>query len=81
MKNIFIYYLAFMIGPSILMYYLLSNENNVGFVIAILIYALIYRPIIDGLRLISKQVITKRQSWKLFIPFWHIKWMKDLYLS
>ncbi len=80
MKNIFIYYLAFMIGPGILMYYLLSNENNVGFVIAILIYALIYRPIIDGLRLISKQVITKRQFWKLFIPFWHAKWMKELYL-
>jgi len=80
MKNIFSYYLASIIGPFIFMFYLLYNENSVGFGISILIYALIYRPIIDGLRLVSKKIITKRESWKLFIPFRHVKWMKELYL-
>jgi len=80
MKQLLIYYMNSIITPFIIMLYLLEHEYKLWFVSVLFIYALIYRPIIDGLRLISKGVIPKSKFWYSFIPFWKIKWMKQLYL-
>ncbi|HLO57338.1 MAG TPA: hypothetical protein VK179_01220 [Bacteroidales bacterium] len=80
MKNLFIYYvvillpLAVLIWVAFLGYYLY-------FGIGILIYALLYRPLTDGLRLVAKGKIKKQEIGKAFIPFWTVKWFKSLYFS
>ena len=78
MKNLIIYYFTILIPLPILVWLAFSNKTN-SFVILLLFYALVYRPIIDGYRLIEKGVISKKGFWELFIPFWSIKWFKELY--
>jgi hypothetical protein len=47
----------------------------------ILLWAIIYRPIVDGIRLIKKGIINKNEFVKLFIPVWRRKWFKELYFE
>ena len=82
MKNTYAYYLAILLPliPVILMAYV--HHTIYAWVPLFLIYALIYRPLIDGMRLIQKGVIRKSEIWKLFVPiFYRSKWFKQLYFS
>ena len=47
----------------------------------LIIYILIYRPLINIFRLLSLSVIKEESAWRFFIPFHHTRYMKDLWLK
>ena len=55
-------------------------DNGVFFFSAVLIYALLYRPLLNMGRLMSLNVIGKKDAWKLFIPFYQNRYMKEIWL-
>ena len=81
-KNIFVYYLL-IVFPIIL----LGLGAKTGYISAtafsgaLLIYALIYHPIVSGLRLLQSGKINKSEFWKNFIPFWNDKYWTFLFFG
>jgi hypothetical protein len=69
MKNTLIYYLVILI-PVPIMIWLVLTDKTLWFVISLLFYALVFRPITDSYRLIKKEAIRKKDIWKLFVPFY-----------
>jgi len=82
MKNLLVYYLSITI-PLLVIFLLLKFQyiNSMTFAILMVLWALIYRPITDGIRLIEKGIIQKNEIWKLFIPFWRNNWFRELYFK
>jgi hypothetical protein len=81
MKSLFSYYFFAIILPVSIFYLFIKLDQSKLFVIFLLFYAIIYRPFIDGYKLLRKKKITKKELWKLVIGYGHIKWFKDLYLK
>lgn len=79
MKNLINYYIAILIPIPFLVWTLLNGQNLL-FLFLILSYY-VYRCLIDAFRLISIQVIEKKDFWKIFIPLWKIKYFKSLYFK
>jgi len=80
MKNIFVYYLAILLPIPLLI--LISNTaDSKWFVISLLIYAIPYRTLVDGLRLVNKKVLKWNEIWKLWVPWKFRELIKDLYFS
>tara|TARA_R100000750_G_C2291434_1_gene75095 strand:+ start:324 stop:572 length:249 start_codon:yes stop_codon:yes gene_type:complete len=82
MKNIFIYYLT-ILTPLAIIIWLNKTEsiNSKYFVGLLFFYLLIFRTYIDGKRLSDKNVIPKKDIWKMIIPGKHIEYFKELYLK
>jgi hypothetical protein len=73
------YYLV-ILAPFSLMIWLGLAEKALLFVVCLFLYALIFRPIVDSNRLIKKEVIRKKDIWKLFVPFYgRIIFFRELY--
>ena len=80
MKNVFVYYLTILLPIPILIW--ISNTGgSKWFVILILIYAIPYRTIVDGLRLVNKKVLKWNEIWKLWVPWKFRELIKELYFS
>lgn len=78
-KNIFVYYLAILLPIPALVYLAKEKESTV-FVICFFSYLLLYRPVVDRLRLLSKGVITMKEAKQFhFLGLSHT-YFKDLYL-
>lgn len=76
MKKLFIYYL-FVLLP---IFGIIMIHNSLVFCVVLSIYVLVYRPIIDYLRLKSLNIDENFYSY--FIPFYiHTKYFKKLYAS
>lgn len=76
MKKLLIYYLIILL-PIL---GLILVHNKFIFCIALLLYVIIYRPIVDYVRLKSLNINEKFSSF--FIPFYiHTKYFKKLYMS
>ena len=80
MKHNAVYYSAITL-PLILIGYALWKHQISLFVWGILLYVLVYRPLTDGFRLISRKVIRKDELWKMFIPVYNLKWQWYCYFS
>lgn len=82
MKNLLTYYVL-ILTPMGLIIWLVRTDliNPWGFVGLIFFYSLIYRTYIDGKRLADKNILQKKDSWKMMIPGSHIKYFKELYLK
>ena len=81
MKALINYYLL-ILTPVPIMAYLALNDIDPLFIISLFTYAIIYRPITDGIKLTQKGLIKGRKDyWKLFTGYAHIKWFKKLYLE
>lgn len=80
MKNIIVYYLAILL-PIPLLIWLSKTNNSDWFTILLLVYALPYRTLIDGMRLISKKLMGWNEIWKLFIPDQKIEYTRELYFK
>ncbi len=78
MKNLLVYYSAILI-PLLILFLLMNKINSVTFSVAILVWAGIYRPVVDGIRLIELGCIKKKDFWKTFLPFYKVKWFSKLY--
>lgn len=82
MKNIWVYYTAIFV-PLVLII-LLTNYNLLAswpFIIALFLYVFVYRTFVDGKRLVSKNIITNKDIWKLLIPGTRFEYFKALYLK
>ncbi|MHB1146219.1 MAG: hypothetical protein ACYC01_01340 [Lutibacter sp.] len=82
MKNLLTYYVL-ILTPIGLMIWLLKTDsiNSLGFIGLMFFYSLIYRTYIDGKRLNDKNIIQKKDIWKMMIPGSHMKYFKELYLK
>lgn len=82
MKSIMVYYLA-IATPLVALLLLLKTRDisPLTFTVLLLIWALIYRPLADGKRLIEKGVIQKKEIWKMFVPFFRYRWAIELYFE
>lgn len=78
MKNILIYYMAILIPLALIFWLAMSGHTN-WFAILLLIYAIPYRMLVDGQRLVSKKLIKWNESWKLFFPWNRYDYFKELY--
>lgn len=82
MKNIGIYYLTISIPLLLLVFgtrlhFLPAN----GFVVGILLYAIVYHPWITALRLYNLQKIGRKDIIKNFIPFWNFRYFKVIFMG
>jgi hypothetical protein len=80
LKYLFFYY--FMIVTPLLLLVLFAKMGSISstfFSIGLLIYTLIYHPVISGIRLMLLGKIDKSDFFKNFIPFWNLKYAKDLF--
>jgi hypothetical protein len=67
------------LGIILMMYKV--NKSPWFVITLLLIYALIYRPILHIFRLLRLKVIEKKDAWKLFIPFYPVKYIKALWFG
>ena len=82
MKNLFTYYLTILSPIGVLTY--LSRTDLVNptlFVLLLFFYVLIFRTYVDGKRLSDKNVIQKKDIWKMIIPGKRFEYFKELYLK
>lgn len=80
MKNISLYYVA-ILAPLLFIFWLSITDRQIWFAIVLVIYALPYRALVDGARLVSKNLIKWPDVWKLMIPGKKIEFTRDLYLK
>ena len=82
MKNIVVYYLVIIV-PLLGLFFAAREQWMSGwaFFVSILFYALVYRTLTDGARLIQKGIISRRDMRKLFLPGWRLTYFRALYLS
>jgi len=80
MKNLLYYYMQILL-PIPLIALFAAMDLTWIFLTFFIFYVLIYRPIIDGDKLVRKGLMNRSNRWKLLLPFWHIKYFKELYLS
>ncbi len=79
MKNLLIYYILILAPLGILFWlYKVDLINGNMFVGLFLFYALIYRTYIDGKKLADKNVIPKKDIWKMIIPGSRLEHFKEL---
>tara|TARA_B100000508_G_C11458340_1_gene277894 strand:+ start:712 stop:972 length:261 start_codon:yes stop_codon:yes gene_type:complete len=82
MKNTGLYYLIIVVPLLIILALMFSSkeeQNSITGIVSFFLYIFVYRPVIDWERLKSKNV--KIDKWyKLFIPFYRLKFYKELYL-
>lgn len=80
MKNLIVYYAIIFIPLGLLLYFAKTKQLGSGcFVVLLFVYAFIFRAITDYARLRSKNVIEKKQFWRILIPGSRIKYFKELY--
>jgi hypothetical protein len=82
MKKLFIYYLTILLPLGILIW--LSKTDLINptlFVFLLFFYALIFRTYVDGKRLADRNIIPKKDIWKMIIPGKRIEYFKELYLK
>lgn len=82
MKNLFVYYLVILVPIGLIFF--LNKADLISanvFVGLFFFYLLVYRTIVDGIRLFNKNIIPKKDIWKMIIPGNHVKYFKELYLK
>jgi hypothetical protein len=47
----------------------------------LMVYVLIYRPILHIFRLLQLKKIDERDAWKFFIPFYHNKYIRTIWFG
>jgi hypothetical protein len=80
MRSIFKYYVL-ILTPLLLLLGSMSRINNYWFVILLFVYAFLFRPFIDGNRLIQKGKLKPSEFYKLLNPLYPVRYFKDLYLN
>ncbi|MDG4951538.1 hypothetical protein NLM59_11450 [Weeksellaceae bacterium KMM 9724] len=82
MKNLFTFYIL-ILAPLGILFWLNKSDliNGTLFVGLIIFYALIYRTYTDGKRLADKNIIAKKDIWKMIIPGNRLEHFKELYLK
>ena len=81
MKSTILYYLVIIVPFVALLYFgELHKIDSALFTVLLLIYVFIYRAITDYLRLLSRNIIDRKDFWRTYMPSSRIKYFKALYL-
>ena len=80
MKKIIIYYLT-ILTPLVFLFWLSKTNNAKLFVGLLFFYAFIFRTYVDGKRLASKNIIPKKDIWKMIIPGKRAEYFGELYFK
>ena len=82
MKNLLTFYIL-ILAPLGILFWLNKSDliNGTLFVILLIFYALVYRTYTDGKRLANKNIIKKKDIWKMIIPGNRFEHFKELYLK
>lgn len=78
LKNTLFYYLVILL-PVVGLIYLSKNGYDTALVICFFAYLLVYRGIVDGIRLYQKGIIPKSKV-LTHIFSWRMQYFKELYL-
>ena len=62
------------------MYLVARSGHSNTFALMVLLYVF-YRGITDFYRLYQKGIISKKDFWKIYIPFWRTQYFKELYFQ
>lgn len=80
MKYLLVYYVLTLVPlAGILMGQKMELINSTQFIGLFFFYLLIYRTCIDGMKLASKNLISKKDIWKLIIPGKRLTYARELY--
>ena len=79
LKNLFTYYIVIFV-PLLVIIYLIITKQEIGTYL-LLGYVLVYRPVIDGIRLYQKGIIQLKEIPKLYNPLFFSKHRKELYFK
>ncbi|WP_424493495.1 hypothetical protein [Salinimicrobium sp. GXAS 041] len=82
MKNISKYYFAILAPLAIL--FASAELGYIGpknLVLFFLFYLIVYRTYIDGMRLAAKNLISKKEIWKLMLPGSRSGYIRELYFD
>lgn len=82
MKNLLIYYIL-IITPLIIIVWVFKTDsiNSSWLTGLIFFYVFIYRTYIDGKKLADKNIIKKKDIWKMVIPGKNLEYFVELYLK
>jgi len=72
---------ALCIAPMFVMLWISRNVGPAWFTISFFMYTFYYRPFVHIYRLGQMGAIEEKEAWKLFIPFYHTRYMKQLWLG
>lgn len=84
MKDKWLYRVLFWLGTAVPLYFVALIGSVFGstyFVISLVIYILIYRPIVHILRLLQMGAIEEKDAWKFFIPFYGSRYTKTMFFG
>ncbi len=80
MKNKAVFFLLILIPITPFLYFFrMESQWNHWMTFYLFAYLMIYRPILDYYRLKSKGLIERKDQWKIFIPFYRIKYIKGIF--
>ena len=82
MKKILFFYLL-IFAPLVILFWMNKSDSisSFYFVLFLFLYVFVYRTFTDGIRLIDKNIIHKKDLWKMIIPGSRFKYFKELYLK
>ena len=82
LKNLFLFYILILV-PLVVMFIFMKEHvfSTKLFVFFFLFYALIYHPIISGIRLLQSGKINKKQFWYNFIPGWNSRFFSFFFFG
>jgi hypothetical protein len=82
MKKIYLFYLLIFL-PLIMIvlaakyHYFLASV----FTWSLIVYCLVYHPLISGIRLIENNKIDRSELWLSFVPFWNWRYFSFLFFN
>ena len=82
MKNLFVFYLLILVPFGIILWLNKADLiDGMTFAGLLLFYVLIYRTFTGGKKLADKNIIAKKDIWKMIIPGNRLQYFKELYLK
>ena len=78
--KLLLFYLLIIV-PFGLIIFNLERLGASSYLILIFAYVLLYRPILHIIRLWDLKLVGKENWMRLFIPFWYLRFFRQLYFS
>lgn len=77
------YYIQILLPIPILIFFNKVLNSPVLFFSGLILYAVVYRGLIDGYRLQRLGILAKKDFWKMFTPFhlFRVKYFTELYFQ
>lgn len=80
--KLFTYYIIILL-PFPFLYWAAQYSSSTAFFSEAVAYVLLYRPLVDGFRLMDLGVLEKSKQWRMFYasPYYQLKYFRELYFT